>query len=108
MIAGTTTIGSADASPAQDIVIHGAGIERQHCYITNDGDSDSGATSGGGGVVTLHPLAILCTVDGLQLNRPTRLSQGKNIGNCCAYDVTMPFSRNRYDAVLLLQKRAPY
>ena len=62
---GRTSIGRVESQEPQDIVIQGTGIERQHCYIVNEG-----------GAVTLYPLAILCTVDGLQCNRPTRLSQG--------------------------------
>ncbi|XP_072342519.1 pleckstrin homology-like domain family B member 1 isoform X14 [Scyliorhinus torazame] len=61
---GRTTFGSSECS-TQDISIKGPGIAAQHCYIENQK-----------GVITLHPCGSLCTVDGVQVNRSTRLSQG--------------------------------
>ncbi|XP_041030387.1 pleckstrin homology-like domain family B member 1 isoform X4 [Carcharodon carcharias] len=61
---GRTTFGSSDC-PTQDISIQGPGIAAQHCCIENQN-----------GVITLYPCGNLCTVDGIQVNQPKRLSQG--------------------------------
>ncbi|XP_075765683.1 pleckstrin homology-like domain family B member 1 isoform X16 [Pelodiscus sinensis] len=58
---GKTMIGSA----AKDIVLQGAGLESEHCYIENVC-----------GTLTLHPCGNACTIDGLQVKQPTRLTQG--------------------------------
>ncbi|XP_043975300.1 pleckstrin homology-like domain family B member 1 isoform X9 [Gambusia affinis] len=58
---GRTTLGYG----AVDINIQGPGVAAQHCYIENKS-----------GVITLHPSGNLCAVDGLQVQQPTRLSQG--------------------------------
>ncbi|XP_074704929.1 pleckstrin homology-like domain family B member 1 isoform X2 [Strix aluco] len=61
---GRTTIGTA----ARDIVLQGPGLAPQHCYIENVR-----------GILTLHPCGNACTVDGVPLRRPTRLTQGCTI-----------------------------
>ncbi|XP_074833288.1 pleckstrin homology-like domain family B member 1 isoform X15 [Carettochelys insculpta] len=58
---GRTVIGSA----AKDIVLQGAGLASEHCYIENVR-----------GTLTLHPCGNPCTIDGLQVRQPTRLTQG--------------------------------
>uniref|UniRef100_A0A8C3F9R5 Pleckstrin homology-like domain family B member 1 n=1 Tax=Chrysemys picta bellii TaxID=8478 RepID=A0A8C3F9R5_CHRPI len=58
---GRTMIGSA----AKDIVLQGAGLASEHCYIENVC-----------GTLTLHPCGNACAVDGLQVKQPTRLTQG--------------------------------
>ncbi|XP_055370258.1 pleckstrin homology-like domain family B member 1 isoform X11 [Betta splendens] len=58
---GRTTVGH---SP-MDINIQGPGVADQHCYIENRS-----------GVIMLHPCGNLCAVDGLQVSKPVRLSQG--------------------------------
>ncbi|XP_024063113.1 pleckstrin homology-like domain family B member 1 isoform X18 [Terrapene carolina triunguis] len=58
---GRTVIGSA----AKDIVLQGAGLASEHCYIENVC-----------GTLTLHPCGNACAVDGLQVKQPTRLTQG--------------------------------
>ncbi|XP_036005298.1 pleckstrin homology-like domain family B member 1 isoform X7 [Fundulus heteroclitus] len=58
---GRTSLGYG----AVDINIQGPGVAAQHCYIENKS-----------GVITLHPSGNLCAVDGLQVQQPTRLSQG--------------------------------
>ncbi|XP_064360199.1 pleckstrin homology-like domain family B member 1 isoform X11 [Dromaius novaehollandiae] len=58
---GRTTIGSA----ARDIVLQGPGLAPEHCYIEN-----------ARGTLTLHPCGNACAVDGVPLQRPTRLTQG--------------------------------
>lgn len=50
-----------------DIIIQGPGVAAQHCYIENRS-----------GVITLHPCGNLCAVDGLQVTKPVRLSQGRS------------------------------
>uniref|UniRef100_A0A8D0EFJ9 FHA domain-containing protein n=1 Tax=Strix occidentalis caurina TaxID=311401 RepID=A0A8D0EFJ9_STROC len=61
---GRTMIGTA----ARDIVLQGPGLAPQHCYIENVR-----------GMLTLHPCGNACTVDGVPLRRPTRLTQGCTI-----------------------------
>ncbi|MEQ2227062.1 Pleckstrin y-like domain B member 1, partial [Ilyodon furcidens] len=61
---GRTTLGYG----AVDINIQGPGVAAQHCYIENKS-----------GVIMLHPSGNLCAVDGLQVQQPTRLSQGRNL-----------------------------
>nr|XP_057936670.1 pleckstrin homology-like domain family B member 1 isoform X3 [Doryrhamphus excisus] len=58
---GRTTVGRG----AMDISIQGPGVEEQHCYLENRS-----------GVITLHPCGNLCSVDGVQVTQPIRLSQG--------------------------------
>ncbi|XP_054282439.1 pleckstrin homology-like domain family B member 1 isoform X2 [Macrosteles quadrilineatus] len=58
---GRTTVGSA---PTADIVVQGTGVEATHCYIDTQG-----------GVVTLHPVAEMTSVDNQRIYQPTRLSQ---------------------------------
>ncbi|KAL8596284.1 hypothetical protein ACOMHN_021323 [Nucella lapillus] len=62
---GITQIGTKHASEPQDILIEGTGVEDRHCYIENIS-----------GVITLHPLAALCAIDGKVVTQPTRLAQG--------------------------------
>ncbi|XP_058865812.1 pleckstrin homology-like domain family B member 1 isoform X21 [Acipenser ruthenus] len=58
---GRTTIGSA----AKDISVQGPGIAGQHCYIVNQN-----------GVITLHPCGNPCSIDGIPVTKPVRLTQG--------------------------------
>ncbi|XP_055082061.1 pleckstrin homology-like domain family B member 1 isoform X6 [Periophthalmus magnuspinnatus] len=58
---GRTTLGHGP----MDIAIQGPGVAAQHCFIENRS-----------GVITLHPCGNLCSVDGLQVKQPVRLSQG--------------------------------
>ncbi|XP_064490885.1 pleckstrin homology-like domain family B member 1 isoform X14 [Pseudopipra pipra] len=61
---GKTTIGTA----MTDIVLQGPGLVPQHCYIENVQ-----------GTLTLHPCGNTCTIDGVTVRRPTRLTQGCTI-----------------------------
>ncbi|XP_058050077.1 pleckstrin homology-like domain family B member 1 isoform X3 [Ahaetulla prasina] len=61
LLAGKTVLGSA----AGDIVLQGAGVAPQHCFIENVC-----------GTLTLHPCGHPCAIDGQPITRPTRLSQG--------------------------------
>lgn len=63
LLAGRTTIGTA----ATDIVLQGAGLAPQHCYIENVR-----------GTLTLHPCGNACAIDGVPLQRPMHLTQGRN------------------------------
>ena len=65
--AGRTTIGTAASPVQQDVVIQGFGIESEHCYLEHEDDGD----------VYLHPVALLCAVDGLQIHKPIKLQSGK-------------------------------
>ncbi|KAM3868986.1 pleckstrin homology-like domain family B member 1 [Diretmus argenteus] len=58
---GRTTLGSGGT----DIPLQGAGIAAQHCYIENQTGS-----------ITLHPCGNQCSVDGLPITKPVRLTQG--------------------------------
>lgn len=59
---GRTVIGSA----ARDISLQGPGLAPEHCYIENLR-----------GTLTLYPCGNACTIDGLLVQQPTRLTQGK-------------------------------
>lgn len=61
LLAGRTTIGTA----AKDIVLQGPGLAPEHCYIEN-----------ARGTLTLHPCGNACAIDGVKIQRPTRLTQG--------------------------------
>ncbi|XP_041098449.1 pleckstrin homology-like domain family B member 1 [Polyodon spathula] len=63
---GRTTVGSA----AKDINVQGPGIAAQHCYIVNQN-----------GVITLHPCGNPCSIDGIPVTKPVRLTQGR--GRSC-------------------------
>ncbi|XP_034521790.1 pleckstrin homology-like domain family B member 1 isoform X11 [Ailuropoda melanoleuca] len=58
---GKTVIGSA----ARDISLQGPGLAPQHCYIENVR-----------GTLTLYPCGNVCSIDGLPVRQPTRLTQG--------------------------------
>ncbi|XP_074071308.1 pleckstrin homology-like domain family B member 1 isoform X22 [Macrotis lagotis] len=58
---GRTVIGSA----AKDISLQGPGLAPEHCYIENLR-----------GTLTLYPCGNACTIDGLPIHQPTRLTQG--------------------------------
>ncbi|XP_061685494.1 kinesin-like protein KIF16B isoform X2 [Syngnathoides biaculeatus] len=63
---GRTCVGREDAATQQDIVLHGAEVESEHCVFEN-----------GGGTVTLVPLgAAPCSVNGTNVAGPARLNQG--------------------------------
>ncbi|XP_076833329.1 pleckstrin homology-like domain family B member 1 isoform X9 [Brachyhypopomus gauderio] len=58
---GRTTLGHG----ATDVNIQGPGVAALHCFIENEC-----------GVITLHPCGNQCSVDGLPVSQPARLSQG--------------------------------
>uniref|UniRef100_A0A8I3RRL1 Pleckstrin homology-like domain family B member 1 n=1 Tax=Canis lupus familiaris TaxID=9615 RepID=A0A8I3RRL1_CANLF len=58
---GKTVIGSA----ARDISLQGPGLAPEHCYIENVR-----------GTLTLYPCGNACSIDGLPIRQPTRLTQG--------------------------------
>ncbi|XP_026081959.1 pleckstrin homology-like domain family B member 1 isoform X6 [Carassius auratus] len=58
---GKTTLGHG----GMDINIQGPGISAQHCFIENQA-----------GLITLHPCGNQCSMDGLPVTKPVRLSQG--------------------------------
>uniref|UniRef100_A0A8C2QPD0 Pleckstrin homology-like domain family B member 1 n=1 Tax=Cricetulus griseus TaxID=10029 RepID=A0A8C2QPD0_CRIGR len=58
---GRTVIGSA----SRDISLQGPGLAPEHCYIENLR-----------GTLTLYPCGNPCTIDGLPVRQPTRLTQG--------------------------------
>ncbi|KAM3600707.1 uncharacterized protein V6R79_001038 [Siganus canaliculatus] len=58
---GRTTLGSEGT----DIPLQGPGIAAQHCYIENKAGS-----------ITLYPCGNQCSVDGLAISKPYRLTQG--------------------------------
>ncbi|XP_029771567.1 pleckstrin homology-like domain family B member 1 [Suricata suricatta] len=58
---GRTMIGSA----ARDISLQGPGVAPEHCCIENVR-----------GVLTLYPCGNACSIDGLPVRQPTRLTQG--------------------------------
>ncbi|XP_073334874.1 pleckstrin homology-like domain family B member 1 isoform X2 [Pagrus major] len=58
---GRTTLGS----DGTDIPLQGHGIAAQHCYIENKAGS-----------ITLYPCGNQCSVDGLPITKPFRLTQG--------------------------------
>ncbi|XP_033955505.1 pleckstrin homology-like domain family B member 1 isoform X2 [Pseudochaenichthys georgianus] len=61
LLEGRNTLGSG----ATDIPLQGLGIADQHCYIENQTGS-----------ITLHPCGSQCSVDGLSITKPYRLTQG--------------------------------
>jgi hypothetical protein len=68
---GETLIGTEDADVKQDIVLNGLGIEAKHCSVVLKD-----------GVTTLVPRQqAQCWVNTVLIDKPTRLSQGKQ--NCC-------------------------
>ncbi|XP_041863748.1 pleckstrin homology-like domain family B member 1 isoform X3 [Melanotaenia boesemani] len=58
---GKTTLGSGGT----DIPLQGPGIAAQHCYIENQAGS-----------ITLYPCGNQCSIDGLPITKPYRLTQG--------------------------------
>ncbi|XP_059408801.1 kinesin-like protein KIF16B isoform X5 [Carassius carassius] len=63
---GRTYVGRDDATTEQDIILHGLGLESEHCLIENQN-----------GTVTLIPLNdAQCSVNGVQITEPCQLNQG--------------------------------
>uniref|UniRef100_A0A3Q3IX78 Kinesin-like protein KIF16B n=1 Tax=Monopterus albus TaxID=43700 RepID=A0A3Q3IX78_MONAL len=63
---GRTYVGREDASTVQDIVLHGLGLESEHCMFENQN-----------GTVTLVPLGgAQCSINGVQVTEPSQLNQG--------------------------------
>ncbi|KAM3922235.1 pleckstrin homology-like domain family B member 1 isoform 10-T10 [Leptodactylus fuscus] len=58
---GRTTLGHA----SKDIFLRGPGIAAEHCFIENIH-----------GTLTLYPCGNPCSIDGLPVTQPTRLTQG--------------------------------
>nr|XP_046266971.1 pleckstrin homology-like domain family B member 1 isoform X8 [Scatophagus argus] len=61
LLEGRTTLGSEGT----DIPLQGHGIAAKHCYIENKAGS-----------ITLYPCGNQCSVDGLPISKPYRLTQG--------------------------------
>uniref|UniRef100_A0A3Q1FA58 Pleckstrin homology-like domain, family B, member 1a n=1 Tax=Acanthochromis polyacanthus TaxID=80966 RepID=A0A3Q1FA58_9TELE len=61
LLEGKTTLGSEGT----DIPLQGPGIAAHHCYIDNQAGS-----------ITLYPCGNRCSVDGLPVTKPYRLTQG--------------------------------
>ncbi|MCJ8748131.1 hypothetical protein PDJAM_G00161630 [Pangasius djambal] len=63
---GRTCVGREDATKEQDIVLHGLGLESEHCLFENQD-----------GTVTLIPLnESQCSVNGVHITEPCQLNQG--------------------------------
>ncbi|XP_058236397.1 kinesin-like protein KIF16B isoform X1 [Hemibagrus wyckioides] len=63
---GRTCVGREDATNEQDIVLHGLGLESEHCLFENQD-----------GTVTLIPLnESQCSVNGVHIIEPCQLNQG--------------------------------
>ncbi|XP_051982170.1 kinesin-like protein KIF16B isoform X1 [Xyrauchen texanus] len=63
---GRTYVGREDATNEQDIILHGLGLESEHCQIENQN-----------GTVTLIPLNdAQCSVNGVQITEHCQLNQG--------------------------------
>ncbi|KAF7689340.1 kinesin-like protein KIF16B isoform X1 [Silurus meridionalis] len=63
---GRTCVGREDAANEQDIVLHGLGLESEHCLFENQD-----------GTVTLIPLSeSQCSVNGIHITEPCQLNQG--------------------------------
>lgn len=81
--AGKTTLGHGNT----DINIQGQGVAALHCYIENQA-----------GTITLFPCGNPCSMDGLAVTKPVRLSQGTymlnglgKIQKKCLFDVSSSF-----------------
>ncbi|KAG7516380.1 pleckstrin-likey-like domain family B member 1 isoform X2 [Solea senegalensis] len=61
LLEGRTTLGSEGS----DIPLQGPGIAAQHCYIEKEAS-----------IFTLYPCGNQCSVDGLTMTKPYRLTQG--------------------------------
>jgi hypothetical protein len=80
---GRTTFGS---DPANDVILQGRGIEPIHCFIDNQIatiQTFNGKKSRGKqykvNKVTLHPIGVLCSVEGALIDEPYLLACGKLI-----------------------------
>ncbi|KAL1262745.1 hypothetical protein QQF64_005484 [Cirrhinus molitorella] len=66
---GRTSVGAGGTEPEQDIVLHGDGLQREHCVFENQR-----------GTVTLVPLpGARCLINGVDVTHPYLLTQGVNI-----------------------------
>ncbi|XP_059931457.1 pleckstrin homology-like domain family B member 1 isoform X2 [Gadus macrocephalus] len=84
---GRTTLGHGSA----DIALQGPGVAAQHGYIENLS-----------GRVTLHPCGNHCSVDGLAISRPVRLSQGCMLcfGQSCFFRFNHPQEAYRMKSMM--------
>lgn len=62
---GKTHVGTEDANTVQDIVLTGPDVESKHCIVELCC-----------GIAILHPLSINCWINMIQIDKPTKLSQG--------------------------------
>ncbi|XP_071183985.1 pleckstrin homology-like domain family B member 1 [Salvelinus alpinus] len=93
-VPGVTRIGREDAVIPQDIPIQGAGIEAEHCVITNRS-----------GVITLDPYGNLCSQDGVPVTSPVPLTQGYSLclGKSCFLRFNHPEEASRLNSMLPLK-----
>uniref|UniRef100_A0A3Q2CQQ3 FHA domain-containing protein n=1 Tax=Cyprinodon variegatus TaxID=28743 RepID=A0A3Q2CQQ3_CYPVA len=82
---GRTTLGYG----AVDINIQGPGVAAQHCYIENKS-----------GIITLHPSGNLCAVDGLQVQQPIRLSQGRSLSAASSQSPSAAGVQSEHSAIV--------
>ncbi|KAG2467014.1 KI16B protein, partial [Polypterus senegalus] len=78
---GRTYVGRDDAATEQDIVLHGLDLESEHCVFENLN-----------GTVTLIPLNMAqCSVNGIQIEEPTQLNQGKYALVCIHSEMSLSY-----------------
>ncbi|XP_078055203.1 pleckstrin homology-like domain family B member 1 isoform X16 [Mustelus asterias] len=94
---GRTTFGNSDC-PTQDISIQGPGVAAQHCWIENQN-----------GLIALYPCGNLCMVDGVQVNQPTRLTQGCMLcfGQSTFFRFNHPAEASRMKSMMSGNRNAP-
>ncbi|XP_078593101.1 uncharacterized protein LOC144871503 isoform X6 [Branchiostoma floridae x Branchiostoma japonicum] len=85
-VEGTVLVGTVDAPKPQDLIIDGYAVAREHCILENVDD-----------VVTLYPLGNLCSVDGIPITRPSKLTQGNMLcfGRSNYFRFNHPLEANR-------------
>lgn len=75
-----------------DISIQGPGVAAEHCFIENKA-----------GILTLNPCGNQCTMDGLPVTKPVRLSQGMSNMMCSHFECqASPHKSNSKDAITLM------
>jgi len=72
-----------------DVTVHGTGVEPLHCHIDN-----------ANGIVTLHPIAEMTSVDGLKVTSATRLTQGQ-----CRYPTPFWFASGAAQCIMIPDAR---
>jgi hypothetical protein len=94
---GITRVGCEGIDPPQDLIIHGSGSADEHAIIEHTLEHDP-ILNALVEIVTLHPIADECFVDGVPVSESVRLQPGSvlQFGNVNVYRFNHPTESHRH------------